>query len=200
LAANHASRRPRRPPSASSPRETRPGTSLPGTESGGPSHASRRRCQLPALLGAAAAGLCATLAMLCLVLRALVRAAVACVGADPANLRREPGAPAHEARADPAEIGAVDAKTRAVRHVPETGVGAVLALLCAPQTRFDAGPVLLMRHRIPPFESNGPASHGHRPGGGPGRKSAMVSLYLEHDEQSAFRGAPSGDERGSSDC
>src|SRR5262245_37069013 len=106
------------------------------------------RRHLPALLGAATAGLRTTLAVLGLVLAAFGRAAVARLGARPADGGGQGRAAAHVTGANPAQLGAVAACPDAFGHlgVADAGVAAVLARLGARDARLDAASELLVGH------------------------------------------------------
>src|SRR5262249_3646825 len=98
---------------------------------------------LAARLGAGAARLGATPAVIVVVLFALDGAGVAGVGAEPAHLVDEARAAAHEGGGQPAQRGAVTVQADAlgqVGHVglAQAGVGAVVALLSAAGAGLDA--------------------------------------------------------------
>jgi hypothetical protein len=95
----------------------------------------------PALLGATAAGLCAALAVVVVVLFALSGAGLADVRAQVAELLIERGAPRHEPGGQRADVGAVAAEANARLHafVRDAGVGAILAGDTAVQARFNTG-------------------------------------------------------------
>jgi hypothetical protein len=92
------------------------------------------------LRSAASASFRAASAMIVVVLAALLSAKLASLGAGEADLGSEPGIPAHEARAGPAEFRAISAIPDAVRHsrVIDTNVAAILASLGTSQTGRDA--------------------------------------------------------------
>jgi hypothetical protein len=120
---------------------------------------------LAALRRAVPAGFRAALAVLGLVLLALGCADIARLRADPTDLGRQAGPSAHEACARPTHIGAVDAEPRAIGHLPQASISAVLAFLCAPDASIDAGLVFLMGHGSHLFDlqcrcSPGPSDPG----------------------------------------
>lgn len=96
----------------------------------------------------AAAGLGAAAAMVVLVLFAFRGTGVANRGADAAELRDESGIPAHECRAGPALVRAIDAEPRAFRHLAETLIAARFAFFRASDTGFHTGLILMSHERI----------------------------------------------------
>jgi hypothetical protein len=63
-----------------------------------------------------------------------------------AHLLDELRAAAHEGDAQTAHLGAIKARPRTIRHVPQTGVGAVITLLSTLTASGDTRLMLLMRH------------------------------------------------------
>lgn len=102
----------------------------------------------PTFFRTAAAGLGAAAAMVVLVLFAFRGTGVANRGADAAELRDESGIPAHECRAGPALVRAIDAEPRAFRHLAETLIAARFAFLRASDTGFHTGLILMSHERI----------------------------------------------------
>jgi hypothetical protein len=98
------------------------------------------------------AGFGAALAMVLLMLDAFLRASIADIGTDAANLVHEPRAAAHEGDAQAARFRAVETTTRTLRHAAQTFVGTVITFLSAAATGSDTRLVFLMRHEQPSCE------------------------------------------------
>ena len=86
--------------------------------------------------------------MLVVVLGAFRGAGVADFRAERAELRVEFLSAAHEGGGEPARIGAINAKTRALRHLAEASVSAMFAFLRAAHAGVDTALVFLMCHFI----------------------------------------------------
>jgi len=91
-----------------------------------------------------------TLTMIVGMFRAFFGAGVANIGADAADFFHETRPPAHVGWASPTHLRAVNAQTRAVRHIAQTGIRAVIAFLGTLDTGADTGLMLLMRHGFSP--------------------------------------------------
>ncbi len=68
--------------------------------------------------------------------------------AERAELRVEFRAAAHEGGGEPASVGAINAETRALRHLAEASVSAMFAFLRAAHAGVDTALVFLMCHFI----------------------------------------------------
>jgi hypothetical protein len=97
-----------------------------------------------ALFGAAPGRLGAVLAVVLGMLGAFPGAGVADLGTNVANLFDELRAAAHESDAQTAHFGTIKAHPRTIRHVPQTGVGAVITLLGTLTASGDTRLMLLM--------------------------------------------------------
>lgn len=131
---------------------------------------------MPAFLGAVPACLGAVLAVIFGVFAAFLRARIAGVGANAAQLIHEPRAAAHEGDAQAAQVAAVDAQPCAIRHVPEAGIGAVMTLLRTLMTGGDARLMVLVRHDFLP--ELGPPSFHARPMPRRTRLEPFLQLFL----------------------
>ena len=100
-------------------------------------------CAAPARLGAA-------LAMVFLVLGAFLRASIANLGAEAADLTDEMRAATHEGDANTTRFRTIDADARAIRPVAQALIGAVVTFLGALTARRDAGLIMLVSHETPP--------------------------------------------------
>ncbi len=105
-----------------------------------------------AFFRAAAAGIRALLAMSHFVLRALGAASFANFRAQATEIGGESRVATHERSGRPADFGAVTVEPNALGHHAhvvflQAGRGALFALLCTLNTRFNAGGVLVVSHR-----------------------------------------------------
>jgi len=114
----------------------------------------RRASHVATLFRAGNAGFCATLAMVVRMLAAFDAARVANVGADLAKFAGKMRSVTHERCGCPTDRGAISVEPNAFGHhlhvmLAQAGRGAMFTFHCAPDTRFDARLVFLVRHDFP---------------------------------------------------